>query len=190
MQKHINISTLIEYAACLIFIVGSMVLSFWFQDWGHAVIITGLLLIYVILIYKNLTTTLFSILFIVLILMMILGSGDIWGLYEKYNWYDKPVHFTAELVLTLLASHIISVKKLATFKNKYIFFFVLVSIGLTLGAMWEIVEWFVHFVMPPTDLYTATDTAMDLLIDAWGVLLAGYIAAFSPLFRRGYLSNF
>lgn len=179
-----------EIIISLIVISGGLFLSIWFYDWGHFIIIVGLLIIYITLAYMKLITPFFSLLFITLVFLMLAGSNKTWDLYNQYRLYDKLVHFTAEFALTLLSAHIITARKLITTKNVYIFLFIIVSIGITLGAVWEIIEWFINFFMPPIDTYTATDTAFDLMIDTCGVLSAGIIATFFSQYGRRKLFDF
>ena len=173
-----NIKKNIEPIITLFVLSSSLVLSIAFYDIGHAFIIAGLLFIYLILAYSKLNRGIFSISFILLTLMMVVASHSVLNLYSRIYWYDKPVHFTAEFILTLLSAHIIVTKKLAIFKNKYIFFFVILSIGLSLGGLWEIIEWFLNLLKPAKFGYTATDTAMDLLVDLFGVIVAGIFSIY------------
>ncbi len=173
-----NIKKNIESIFTLFALSSGLVLSIAFYDIGHAFIIVGLLILYFILVYTKLNRGIFSISFILLTFMMVVASHSVLNLYSRIYWYDKPVHFTAEFILTLLSAHILVTKKLAIFKNKYIFFFVILSIGLSLGGLWEIIEWFLNLIKPAKLGYTATDTAMDLLIDLFGVIVAGLFSIY------------
>lgn len=173
MNYKLEINNISIYAIlALIILLGGLSLSLFYSDIGHAFIIAGLLIIYIILIAYKLIDRKFSVLFSLLTLMMLAGSQMSLSLYEKLGWYDKPVHFVAEFALTLLATHIINVRKLITAKNKYIFFIIILSVGIAMGGVWEIIEWFINNIKPVKYGYTATDTAMDLLIDLLGVTAA------------------
>ncbi len=165
----------IEAIITIILLSVGLLLSIYFGDLGHAVIIAGLLFIYLILFKEGLITFFFSFLFVFLTVLMVLGSQGVFSLYERFFWYDKPIHFTAEFLLTLLAGHILLTKKLIQVKNKLIFFIVVVSIGVALGGVWEVVEWFLNLMKPALHGYTATDTAMDLMVDTLGSLAATVI---------------
>lgn len=169
--------------ALIILLVGFS-LSLVYSDIGHAFIIAGLLIIYIILIIHKLIDRKFSVLFSLLTLVMLAGSQMSLSLYEKLGWYDKPVHFLAEFALTLLAVHIINDRKLIAAKNKYIFFIIILSIGMAMGGVWEIIEWFINNIKPVRYGYTATDTAMDLLIDLLGVMVASLPVLFQTKNNR------
>lgn len=151
------------------------VLSLLFYDIGHAVIIAGLIFVQAILAWKQFLPRPFMYLFPLIAFLMVLGSDDLLSLYSYYPWYDKIVHFLVEFVLTMLAFNLLVNNRLEI-KNRIIFSAIIVSIGIALGALWEVVEWFLTFIVPATFEYTATDTATDLIIDSLGAILAGILA--------------
>jgi hypothetical protein len=87
-------------------------------------------------------------------------------LYWKYVWFDVPMHFLGGLVLGLFA-----VGLLGKFRPLLFIGFVLV-----LSVLWEVLEY--YFGVPREANY-AFDTALDLLMDALGALVAYALARFS-----------
>ncbi len=157
-------------------IIAGLVFSVFVGDPGHSVIILGLFIIYSALFIKKIIPGFFSILFLTVVVLMVLGTEEVFSLYRYFIWYDKVVHFAAEFVLTLLAGYLLIKTNLIEFKNIVIFFIIVVCIGVTLGAVWEIIEWIITLFIPPSFDFTAFDTATDLVIDSLGAIAAGFVS--------------
>jgi hypothetical protein len=53
---------------------------------------------------------------------------------------------------------------------------VIAAIGLALGGVWEIAEWFYdHFIAKPEVILPKTDTIIDMILDTAGALVAGAV---------------
>lgn len=166
----------LEGMASILFLSFVFLMSVFYGDGGHAVVSTGLLIILCILVPKRLIPWPFFLLFPFTAFIYNLGSENTFNLYDRILYYDKFAHLVTEFVLTLLAANIL-VKINGHTKNKpWLFFVYVASIGITLGVIWEIIEWLLTFYFPPTFAYTATDTATDLIVDVIGAVLAGWLS--------------
>ena len=51
-----------------------------------------------------------------------------------------------------------------------------VSLGLAVGALWEIAEWLYDLMVPANAILGKTDTIIDLLMDIAGATVAGILS--------------
>ncbi|MDP9400035.1 MAG: DUF2238 domain-containing protein [Actinomycetota bacterium] len=107
------------------------------------------------------------------------GWGEALGLYDRYGWYDRVVHFwvpalSAPVAYLALArvevlpdprapSH--GVRRYAAIAV------VTFALGLAVGALWEIVEWSSDLLLGSNLSEDNEDTVGDLIADALGSLL-------------------
>jgi hypothetical protein len=110
-------------------------------------------------------------------LAAVLGAlGYVFGLFDARVPYDKPVHafttFSVSLAFFFLFYRGAVPRQRAVALATSVF-----TLGVTVGAFWEIFEWF--FV----DQFTMADTIGDLVVDSIGALAAALVALF--IRRRG-----
>lgn len=154
------------------------VINIYFSDLAHGIITFGLLLFQVLLIWRKLLPNLYLIMIPFVAILYMLGSRELLDLYYILPWYDKIVHFSMEFMLTLLAGSILVRRYSFYYQNQILFLITIVSLGIALGAIWEIIEWFITLVIPPTFKYTVLDTIGDLIIDSYGVFMASLVHLF------------
>lgn len=165
-QKYTLLSILSNTFLALVVLV-----EVWLLEWPLAIITFGLLVTQVYLSAKHLMPRLFLLLFPLTVVVYILGGEHFFDLYRPDLYYDKVAHFSIEFTLTLLIGYLIK-PKLAV--KPWLFFLIVVSIGLMLGTVWEMFEWTYQFIIPPM-LVTAGDTATDLMADSIGAIVAGWV---------------
>lgn len=98
------------------------------------------------------------------------AAGWAWNWYEQYWAYDEIAHALSTLALTLVAAFYMY-RSLAGFFCEHLFLLsaTLICIGLAIGAIWEVVEF--YFIVPRYKM-ALPDTISDLIVDGVGALLA------------------
>jgi uncharacterized membrane protein YjdF len=162
----------IEAGVCMVFLSLVYAWGVFYSEWGHVIITAGLLILLAILIPKKAIPWFFFLLFPLVVFLYSLGSENSFNLYDVVIGYDKLVHFVTELVLTLLAGHLLMPQIKETKSKPLLLFVLVVSVGITLGVFWEIIEWLLTFIVPPPLSYSVIDTATDLIADSIGALVA------------------
>lgn len=104
------------------------------------------------------------------------GSGSFWNLYDKIFWYDEVVHGYNFFALALVVA-VYAYGPVLTGADEHGLLLVLAvaGLGLALGALWEIAEWTYDQLVRPNVILPKTDTIIDLIVDAAGALLAGFV---------------
>lgn len=100
------------------------------------------------------------------------------SIYEQTRWWDIPVHFTFNgLIALLLYVGLVHLRVLGDARDlprPLLTSAVTVTVlGLSLGVLWELVEWFVRFYIDPTTYVGYTDSLGDLVAGGLGSLVAG-----------------
>ncbi len=110
-------------------------------------------------------------------LAALLGAvGYVFGLFDGGVPYDKPVHAFTTFSVSL-AFFFLFYRGAVPRQRALALATSVVTLGVTVGAFWEIFEWF--FV----GKYTMADTIGDLIADSLGALCAALVALF--IRRRG-----
>lgn len=110
-------------------------------------------------------------------LAALLGAlGYVFGLFDGGVPYDKPVHAFTTFSVSL-AFFFLFYRGAVPRQRAVALATSVVTLGVTVGAFWEIFEWF--FV----GKYTMADTIGDLIADSLGALAAALVALF--IRRRG-----
>ena len=95
------------------------------------------------------------------------------GLYEGTPGFDKALHLLVPAVLTAIIAYELAVREPALRSSRYqpLLASMAFSMGVCIGALWELFE----FAMDATGLFTAQhgleDTMLDLLADTLGALI-------------------
>ncbi|HHT38218.1 MAG TPA: DUF2238 domain-containing protein [Mollicutes bacterium] len=98
-------------------------------------------------------------------LLFILGSGifgAIGDFYSKVMFYDKLIHFTSGMFVTVIS--IILLERLYKTKiNKREFFLLITVINIAVATTWEIVEFFFDLIFNKNAQKGNTDTMLDII---------------------------
>lgn len=101
-------------------------------------------------------------------------------LYEKFWWFDDTIHTYTLFSLTLLIVPILFGKVLKGIKkHNLLLFLIMVSIGLAIGSLWEILEWMYDNFQAQNVIKGKDDTIKDLILDTAGASLASLIILWS-----------
>jgi len=105
--------------------------------------------------------------------------GHVFGLYQHYVWYDTLLHFSMPLVTVLIlyalsqATNWIWNWRAVTVVEVAIYLF---AMSVTLGVVWEIVEFGMDQLFGTKEQDDLFDTMLDLIMDVGGALV-GAVAA-------------
>jgi len=114
--------------------------------------------------------------------MALTGWGDALGLYNRFSHYDNVVHFLvpcaiAPIVYILLArGDVLPDLRQRGERHHFVGIFVVtLSLGLAIGALWEIFEWSSDHTLGSSLVHGESDTVVDLVADGCGALVGGLL---------------
>jgi hypothetical protein len=61
------------------------------------------------------------------------------------------------------------------YKHRVLFVITIASLGIALGALWEVTEWLADFVIPKQIVSGLFDTITDIMLDSAGAILAALL---------------
>lgn len=95
------------------------------------------------------------------------AAGYAWQLFHRVPFYDEAVHFITTFAITLSLGFLTFHSMQVHFRQHGLLYVVVIaSFGLSIGALWEVVEWSTGII---DNLH---DTITDLIIDAVGATVA------------------
>ncbi|ASD23644.1 hypothetical protein B7495_17200 [Cryobacterium sp. LW097] len=112
------------------------------------------------------------------VVVLVAVWSSVLGIYLTTRWWDLPVHFlTNGLCAALLYIVLVQFKVLAdadTLPRPMLSAAVVTTtLGLALGVLWEVFEWFGHTYLDPEIFVGYNDSIGDLVWGGAGALLAG-----------------
>lgn len=118
--------------------------------------------------------------------LIIAAWSNVFELYTSIAWWDMVIHFICAGGLAVAAyvylARIGAVPPPGTHRVAAIA--LTTSLGLSLGVLWEVVEW-VGFTYVTSQIYvTYEDTISDLVVGGLGALVCGIAVAHVPLVRE------
>ena len=113
--------------------------------------------------------------FSLIVVLVLIGWGEVLGWYDSWRFYDNVVHFTVPLLMTGMIYLLFvrlgvlpELSALTQVHQKFGFFLTAVALGMAIGAGWEIIEWSLDEWAGANLVGSATDTATDLIWDTMG----------------------
>lgn len=111
-------------------------------------------------------------------LLVVLGAANIAGyafdLYQQFWWFDRVLHACTTLAVTLwLALFVFSNVLMKERGHSVLLFLLVASVGIALGALWEVAEWGFDQIAPRDVIKGKYDTLLDIVMNTAGALLAG-----------------
>lgn len=107
--------------------------------------------------------------------------GWVWDLYTRVPGYDEAAHFYTSFAVTLSFGYLtFDVVRQHFRRHLGHFVIVIASFGISLGALWEVLEWLFA--------ESLADPVADIILDSLGAVLAGAVAAW-VLGRSGSTSD-
>lgn len=115
-----------------------------------------------------------------LFILASLFLGELHGWYTRFWWWDLFLHGTSAIVIGIIGYLFLSALLQATRAraSPVLVATFTFSFALAIGTLWEVVEYLIDLSLGTSMQKSGlTDTMTDLLIDAFGALLAGVAAA-------------
>lgn len=104
------------------------------------------------------------------------AASSLFGLYEKYWWYDEALHGYFTFALTLvLALYAYGALLAGRRRHEVLLILTLAGLGLALGTLWEMAEWAYDQAVNNNAILGKKDTIIDMIMDLIGGLTAGYV---------------
>ena len=104
-------------------------------------------------------------------------AGYALNLYGQWAWFDEVLHAFTIFALALLAAvYLYHVAIMGARTRSLLFVLVVASIGLAIGGAWEVAEWVYDQIASGNVIKGKRDTIIDLVMDAIGGALAGWVA--------------
>lgn len=120
--------------------------------------------------WRSRLPNIFSLLFVIAAILN--AAGWVFDLWEKIAFYDPLTHAYTSFTITLAVSFAMYYSFLVQFKaHSWLFVLSVAALGVSLGAVWEMVEWLLNVEQTYTSLVT------DLFMNSLGALAAGLLAA-------------
>jgi hypothetical protein len=103
-------------------------------------------------------------------------AGYALNLYDRFAWFDDVVHTYTSFAITLLLALLLYGDVLSGVRRSPLLLVLTVaSLGIAIGALWEIAEWAYDQMVPENAILGKTDTIFDLILDSLGALAAGIV---------------
>lgn len=126
--------------------------------------------------YTNSTNRAFTWGFVI-IAILVNVAGYLLNLYERFVWFDEVIHTYTAFALTLLIALLLYGEVLRGVRaSPVLLIMVVASLGVALGAIWEIAEWVYDLVSPGDDILGKRDTMIDMVLDTLGAVIAGIVS--------------
>lgn len=114
-------------------------------------------------------------------LLVALGVANVAGyafdLYRQLWWFDRALHAATILAVTLWLALFVVGPALQQGRGDVLLRVLLVaSVGIALGALWEVAEWGFDRIAPGDVIKGKDDTVLDIVMDTIGAVLAGVLA--------------
>jgi hypothetical protein len=141
-------------------------------QWLAAAALAGFLLMsYLFVAFERKLPTLFDLIFV--IAALINAGGWAWDLYNQPGPYDEIAHFFTIFAITLAAGFMLYDELMESFyTHRVLFVITIASLGIALGALWEVTEWLADFATPKQIISGLIDTITDIMLDSGGAIVA------------------
>lgn len=156
-------------------LVVAIVVVLFQRQWLAAATLGGFLLIsYLFVAFERKLPTLFDLVFV--IAALINAGGWTWNLYNQPGPYDEIAHFYTIFAITLATGYMLYSELMESFyDHRVLFVLTIASLGIALGALWEVAEWLADFVTPRQIVSGLFDTITDIMLDSAGAILAALL---------------
>lgn len=121
----------------------------------------------------------------VTVALLVAAWSNVVDLYTRIWWWDLPVHFVCAGALAVVTYLFLSQRGVVPAPSAPGFTAIgavvlTTALGLALGAVWEMVEWFGHAFLTDEIFVTLDDTVGDMAAGGVGALCAGLLVAHGP----------
>jgi VanZ family protein len=102
-------------------------------------------------------------------------AGYAFDLYAAFWWFDRILHAATILALTFWLT-IMFVGEGAREGRAILFVLLISSVGIAIGALWEVAEWVFDRFAPGDVIKGKDDTVIDIIMDTAGAVAAAALA--------------
>lgn len=103
------------------------------------------------------------------------AAGYILDLYARFWWFDRILHACTIFAITFWLALFVCRRALRGGRGREtLVVLMLASVGLAVGALWEVAEWGFDRIAPGDVIKGKNDTIIDIVMDTFGALLAGF----------------
>ena len=99
--------------------------------------------------------------------------GQYLNLYRTTIWFDKILHVFGTFSFALFCYSVLNLSVDFFSESKIFTFIVIMSLGITVGAILENFEFFMDIVFKTNNQHGNIDTNLDLILNTVGAMLAG-----------------
>ncbi len=164
----------IAWGGVALLAIGVLVVAVRGEWWATASLAGFLAISYGFVAWERKLPELFDLVFV--ITALINAGGWAWDLYNKPGPYDEIAHFFTIFAITLSVGYLLYNELMESFfEHRLLFVVAIASLGIALGALWEVTEWLADFALPQQIVSGLTDTITDIMLDSAGALLAALL---------------
>lgn len=144
-------------------------------QWLPAAALAGFLVIsFLFVAFERKLPTLFDLIFV--IAALINAGGWAWDLYNQPGPYDEIAHFYTIFAITLAVGFMLFSELMESFySHRVLFVITIASVGIAIGALWEVIEWLADFATPKEIVSGLFDTITDIILDSAGAIVAAFL---------------
>jgi VanZ family protein len=102
-------------------------------------------------------------------------AGYAFDLYAAFWWFDRILHAATILALTFWLT-IMFVGEGVREGRAILFVLLISSVGIAIGALWEVAEWVFDRFAPGDVIKGKDDTVIDIVMDTAGAVAAAALA--------------
>ena len=108
------------------------------------------------------------------ILSLMNVAGYVLDLYARFWWFDRILHGCTIFAVTFwLALFMCNLVLRGGRGRDVLVVLMIASVGLAIGALWEVAEWAFDRIAPGDVIKGKHDTIIDIVMDTAGAVLAG-----------------
>lgn len=113
---------------------------------------------------------------IVVVALLANIAGYYFNLYDQWGWFDKVLHAYTLFAITLVVG-LWTYGRVLIGNHQHTLLLVLVigSVGVGIGAWWEVAEWAFDQRVVGNVIQGKWDTITDLIVDTLGAVAAGVV---------------
>jgi hypothetical protein len=115
-----------------------------------------------------------------LVALAVTGFGEALGLYDRWTWFDRAVHFTVPMLLAPViyigfarVEIVPDPRDESGLRHRPSLWTLTFCFGMAVGGLWEIFEWLSDYTFGSNLSEGNADTVGDLMADALGAAAGG-----------------
>ena len=102
------------------------------------------------------------------------ATGYVLDLYQRFWWFDRILHGCTIFAVTFWLALFVCRRALRGGRGRDVLAVLMIaSVGLAIGALWEVAEWGFDRIAPGDVIKGKHDTIIDIVMDTAGAVLAG-----------------